>query len=67
MGVETKNTLRYVSVNQIYSSLSQLLSALPAFHALFGCDYTAAFSRKGKIRPFKYLENSEEAHVHSQI
>ena len=62
MGVETKNTLRYVSVNQIYSSLGQLLSsALPAFHALFGCDYTAAFSRKGKFRPFKCLENSKEA------
>ena len=62
MGVEAKNTLRHVSVNQIYSSLGQLLSsALPAFHALFGCYYTAAFSRKGKVRPFKYLENSEEA------
>ena len=62
MGVETKNTLRYVSVNQIYSSLGQLLSsALPASHALFGCDYTAAFSRKDKVRPFKCLENNEEA------
>ena len=49
-------------MNQIYSSLGQLLSsALPAFHALFGCDYTAAFSRKGKFRPFKCLENSKEA------
>ena len=28
---------------------------------MFGCDYTAAFSRKGKVRPFKCLENSEEA------
>ena len=62
MGVETKNTLRYVSVNQIYSFLGQLLSsALPAFHALFGSDYTAAFSRKRKVRPFKCLENIEEA------
>ena len=53
--------MRYVSVNQIYSSLGQLLSsALPAFHALFGCLYTVAFSRKGKVRPFKCLENSEE-------
>ena len=49
-------------MNQIYSSLGQLLSsALPAFHALFGNDYTAAFSRKSKVRPFKCLENSEEA------
>ena len=49
-------------MNQIYSSLGQLLSsALPAFHTLFGNDYTAAFSRKSKVRPFKCLENSEEA------
>ena len=62
MGLETKNTLQYVSVNQIYSSLGQLLfSALPAFHALFDCDYRGAFSKKGKVRPFKCLENSEEA------
>ena len=48
-------------MNQIYSSLGQLLSsALPAFHALSGCLYTVAFSRKGKVRPFKCLENSEE-------
>ena len=60
MGVETKNTLRHVNVNQIYSSLGKLLfSALPAFHALFGCYYTAAFSRKGKVCPFRCLENSK--------
>ena len=62
MGVETKNALRYVTVNQIYSSLGKLLSsALPALHALFGCDYTAGFYRKGKVRSFKCLENSKEA------
>ena len=62
MGVETKNALPYVSVNQIYSSLGPLLSsALPTFHALFVCDYTASLSRKGKVRPFKCLENSQDA------
>ena len=61
MGVETKNTLRYFSVNQIYPSLIQLVSsALPAFYALLGCDYTAAFFRKGKARPFECLEKSQE-------
>ena len=34
---------------------------LPVFHAFFGCDYRAAFSRKDKICPFKCLENSKEA------
>jgi len=61
MGVESKNNLRYVSINQIYSSLYQLVcSALPAFHAFFGCDYTAAFSRKEKKRPLKPLEANQE-------
>ena len=45
MEVESKNNLRYVSINQIYSSLCPLVcSAFPAFHAFFGCDYTAAFT-----------------------
>ena len=52
---------KYVAICQRESNILVLSSALPAFHALLGCDYTAAFSRKGKIRPFKYLENSEEA------
>lgn len=30
-----------------------LCLALPAFHAFTGCDYTAAFFNKGKVRPFK--------------
>ena len=62
MGVGTKNTLQYISVNQIHLSLGQLLSsALLAFHALFDCDYTSAFSRRGKFHPFKCLENNQEA------
>ena len=28
---------------------------------MFGCDYTAAFSGKGKVRLFRCLENSQEA------
>ena len=62
IGLETKNTVRHVRMNQIYLSLGQLLSsALPYFHALFGCDYTEAFSRKGKVHPFKCLENIQKA------
>ena len=62
IGVKSKNALQYVCMNHIYSSLGQLLpSVLPVFHAFFGCDYTAAFSRKGKVCPFKCLENSKEA------
>ena len=61
-GVYSKNTLRYISVNNIYAKLgSKLCKALPAFHAFTGCDYTACFSRKGKVRPFKLLEKNDEA------
>ena len=52
MGVETKNTLPYVSVNQIYSSLGQLLfSVLRAFHALFGWTTQQHSLEKVKFAP----------------
>lgn len=38
--------------------------ALPGFHAYTGCDYTASFYRKGKVKPFKELEkNLQVQHV----
>ncbi|XP_045463775.1 uncharacterized protein LOC123673332 [Harmonia axyridis] len=55
------NHERFISVNQVHEILGNSLSkALPCFHALTGCDYTPAFFRKGKLRPFKLLEQSEE-------
>ena len=32
-----------------------MCDALPAFHALTGSDYTPAFNRKGKVRPFTIM------------
>lgn len=29
--------------------------SLPGFHAYTGCNYTASFLRKGKVKPFKEL------------
>ncbi|CAH1963772.1 unnamed protein product [Acanthoscelides obtectus] len=55
------NHQRYVNVNELYRILGDSLSkALPCFHAITGCDYTPAFFRKGKVRPFKILEQSKE-------
>ncbi|CAH2015292.1 unnamed protein product [Acanthoscelides obtectus] len=55
------NHQRYVNVNELYRILGDSLSkALPCFHAITGCDYTPAFIRKGKVRPFKILEQSKE-------
>lgn len=37
-----------------------LCRALPGFHAFTGCDYMAAFFRKGKVRPYKILEKNQQ-------
>ena len=56
-GVQGKNNLRFISVDQICSNLGETFChALPAYFAFIGCDYSAAFSRKGKVTPFKKLE-----------
>ena len=36
-------------------------AALPGFHAFTASDYTASFSRKGKVRPFALLEKNQNA------
>lgn len=44
----------YINCTDLSITLGATLClALPAFHAYTGCDYTAAFFNKGKIRPFK--------------
>ena len=59
VGLYTKNTLRYISVSQLYTKLGEkLCKSLPAHHAFLGCDYTASFNRKGKVRPLKVLEKN---------
>ena len=57
VGVQSKNNLRYININKIYNQLWETLCvALPAYHALTGCDYSASFCRKGKVQPFKILK-----------
>ncbi|GFT48906.1 uncharacterized protein TNCV_2771211 [Trichonephila clavipes] len=61
------NHERLISINDLYQDLCTSLSkALPCFHAITGCDYTPAFFRKGKLRPFKLLEKSVEYHLACQ-
>lgn len=36
---------------------------MPAFHAITGCDYTATFPRKGKVRPFQILEKNRHRQI----
>ncbi|CAH1107994.1 unnamed protein product [Psylliodes chrysocephalus] len=53
------NHQQYVKINNMYNILGTTISkALPGFHAMTGCDYTPAFFRKGKLKPFKLLKES---------
>ena len=62
VGLYAKNSLRYIDVRKLFNKLGKdLCRALPAFHVFAGSDYTAAFSRKGKIRPLKTLEKDKTA------
>ena len=56
-GLVTKSTFRYININQIHDHFGVgFYTALPVFHMFSGCDYTASFNQKGKIRPIKLLE-----------
>lgn len=58
-GVSGKRTV--IDVNEIYERLGEsLCKALPGFHAFTGCDYNPSFFRRGKQRPYKILQQSEE-------
>ncbi|KAK7575726.1 hypothetical protein V9T40_012012 [Parthenolecanium corni] len=49
----------FINVSQMADKLGpKLCESLPAFHAFTGCDYTAAFAHKGKIRPFNILSKT---------
>ena len=60
-GSNTRNSRRYINLSAIGEVLGPLLcQSLPAFHAFKGTDYTSAFVKKGKKRPFLKLEGSKE-------
>jgi hypothetical protein len=61
VGLFSKNTLRFININQLFTTLgSKLSKSLPGYHAFTGSDYTAAFSRKGKLSGLKLLEKENE-------
>ena len=58
-GIQSKNNLAYISINQPLNQHGEPLSKAPPFyHAFTGCDYTSSFNRKGKIMPSKLLEKN---------
>ena len=55
-GVQSTNSQRFISLNQLYITLGKTFcQSLPGYHAFTGCDYTASFSRRGKIKALKIL------------
>ena len=60
-GTVSGKNRRYVNLTKIAANLGQkMCKALPAYHAFTGTDYTSAFVRKGKLKPLKILQSSEE-------
>ena len=54
------NNRRHIDVSAIATALDTkrngLAAAIPGLHAFTGSDFTAAFYRKGKVKPFEILE-----------
>ena len=61
VGTVSKKNRRFINITEIQKSLGPgVCRSLPAFHAFTGSDYTSAFVKKGKVRPFvKYLKNTD--------
>ena len=60
-GFTSDNSLAYVHVNSVINFLGMELSeAMPGFHSFTGCDYTPAFSGRGKLGPPKILQQHKD-------
>jgi len=61
VGISSNNTRRYIDVSQLATSMGpQLCGAIAGLHAFTGCDFTASFLRKGKVRPLALMEKNEK-------
>ena len=55
-GRNDNNTRKYINITNLAASLGKdKCNAIIALHAFTGCDFTAAFSGKGKVRPYKLM------------
>ena len=61
VGVSSNNTRRYIDVAKLADELGpDICNALAGYHAFTGCDYTASFFRKGKVRPLAIMEKDDK-------
>ena len=60
IGLMKNNTRKFINITKLAEQLGKdVCNALPAYHAFTGCDYTASFMRKGKVRPYKLMAKSK--------
>ena len=64
MDCGAENECRYIDITSTVNDLENkqvgLSVAMPGLHAFTGYDFTAAFYRKGKIKPYEILENDND-------
>ena len=68
-GVSSNNSRRTINVTCITEDHGHdLVEALSGYHAFTGSDFTAAFARLGKVKPFKIIKkNNEFQEILSQV
>lgn len=68
VGTASKNNRRFINITEIQRSLGPgVCRSLSAFHAFTGPDYTSAFVKKGKVKPFVKLQQNTEVQKAFQI
>ena len=59
VGVHGNNSQRFIEIDALHQKLgNDVCRSLLGFHALTGCDYTASFSRRGKVKPLKIIKKN---------
>ena len=59
-GLAASNTRRYIDISRLAANMGpELCTAIAGLHAFTGCDYTASFLRKGKVRPLVLAEKTQ--------
>jgi len=59
VGTTGRGNRRYINVTKIAAEIGPAIcAALPGLHAFTGCDYTSAFARKGKSRPYEIVSKT---------
>lgn len=68
VGTVSKKNRRFINITEIQRALGPgVCRSLPAFHAFTGSDYTSAFVKKGKVRPFAKLQQNTEVQKAFQV